>query len=252
MKHKVLLMILDGWGIGDGSSRDIISTAPTPNMDALMQAYRNSFLLASGEDVGLPAGQMGNSEVGHLNIGAGRVVYQDLVRINKELESGKLASNQKIVEAYNYALKNNKAVHFIGLIGDGGVHSMSSHLLALCDAAVEKGLEKVFIHALTDGRDTDPMSGKAFVETVLNHIENTPVKIATLAGRYYTMDRDKRWERIKVGYDAILQGFGEKCTNVLDGIQKSYDAGITDEFIKPLIMVDADNEPLTYVSENDV
>ena len=252
MTRKVLLMILDGWGIGDGSERDVISTAATPNIDRLKQSFYNTSLLASGENVGLPDGQMGNSEVGHLNIGAGRVVYQDLVRINKEVENGNLARNETLAQAFEYAKVNTKQVHFIGLIGDGGVHSMSRHLYALCDAAVDAGLSKIFIHALTDGRDTDPMSGKAFTKEVLEHIEGTPVKVASLTGRYYTMDRDKRWERIKVGYDAMVSGIGQACSDLLAGIQQSYDQGVTDEFIKPLIMVDADGKPLASIQEGDV
>lgn len=252
MTRKVLLMILDGWGIGDGSNRDVISTAPTPNIDRLKEAFHHSYLLASGENVGLPDGQMGNSEVGHLNIGAGRLIFQDLVRINKEVESGNLARNPKINEAFDYALANNKAVHFIGLVGNGGVHSMNRHLFALCDAASNKGLDKVFIHALTDGRDTDPMSGKNFVKELLDHIENTPVKIASLAGRYYTMDRDKRWERIKIGYDAMVSGIGEPCNDLLSAIQQSYDQGVTDEFIKPLVMLNADAKPVALIQEDDV
>lgn len=252
MERKVLLMILDGWGIGNGSDSDVISTAPTPNIDRLKQAYHHSWLKASGEDVGLPEGQMGNSEVGHLNIGAGRVIYQDLVRINKEVETDAIRNNSTIQQAFAYARDNNKTVHFIGLIGDGGVHSMSQHLLKLCDITADYNLKQVFIHALTDGRDTDPMSGLGFVETVVNHINNTNVKIATLSGRYYTMDRDKRWERIKKGYDAMVHGIGQKSTDVLEAIRLSYAQGITDEFIKPVVMVDENDNPLTIIRENDV
>ncbi|HOY39204.1 MAG TPA: 2,3-bisphosphoglycerate-independent phosphoglycerate mutase, partial [Bacteroidales bacterium] len=192
------------------------------------------------------------SEVGHLNIGAGRVVYQDLVRINKEVKSNAISNNPILKQAFSYAKAHNKAVHFVGLIGNGGVHSMSSHLFKLCDITRDYNLDKVFVHALTDGRDTDPMSGKGFTEDLLQHIQGTKVKVASLAGRYYTMDRDKRWERIKQGYDALIYGIGEYSTDLIGSIQKSYNNGITDEFIKPIIMVDENGKPVAVIQDNDV
>jgi 2,3-bisphosphoglycerate-independent phosphoglycerate mutase len=193
-RSKVLLMILDGWGIGNKSQSDVIFNTDTPNMDGLMEKYPNSQLLTSGENVGLPEGQMGNSEVGHLNIGAGRVVYQDLVKINRAIQDNSIYENENLKEAFQYARDNNKGVHFIGLIGHGGVHSSSNHLFKLCDITKDYGINDVFIHCLTDGRDTDPKSGKGFVKELVDHLENSNGKIASLIGRYYTMDRDKRWK----------------------------------------------------------
>ncbi|MDR2009265.1 MAG: 2,3-bisphosphoglycerate-independent phosphoglycerate mutase [Bacteroidales bacterium] len=250
--RKVLLMILDGWGKGDGTKSDVISSAHTPNYHNLLKKYPNSQLLASGENVGLPDGQMGNSEVGHLNIGAGRIVYQDLVRINKEIENGNFFKNPVLLEAFNYAKENDKNVHLIGLVSDGGVHSLDTHLNALVDMSDRLGLKKTYIHALTDGRDTDPRSGYRFVENLLKHLEKSNVKLATLIGRYYTMDRDKRWERIKEGYDLMVNGIGKKSKNILKSMQESYDEGVTDEFIKPVVMVEADDEPVVKIQENDV
>jgi len=252
MRQKVLLTILDGWGIGDGSQSDVISIANTPYWDKLIATYPNSKLLTCGENVGLPDGQMGNSEVGHLNIGAGRIVYQDLVKINKEIREGKIDKNPVLVEAFKYAKENNKAVHFLGLVSDGGVHSLDKHLYKLCDMTKDFGLERVFIHALTDGRDTDPRSGYGFVKNLLEHLEHSNGKIASLCGRYYTMDRDKRWERVKQGYDLITKGIGKPTTDILKAIQESYDEGITDEFIKPIVCVDDNGKPLAVVQEGDV
>lgn len=253
MEHKkALLMILDGWGIGNKSKADVIYNTDTPNIDKLTAKYPNAQLLTSGENVGLPDGQMGNSEVGHLNIGAGRVVYQDLVRINLAIRDKSLAKNNVIVDAFTYAKQNNKAVHFIGLIGPGGVHSMSSHLLALCDITAQYGLDKVYIHALTDGRDTDPKSGLGFMTEVVDHIKDSNVKIASLIGRYYSMDRDKRWERIKEGYDLMVNAKGTPSVNVLKSIEESYAAGVTDEFIKPIVMVDQNNNPVATINNGDV
>ncbi len=249
---KALLMILDGWGKGDGSKADIINAAYTPNYDRFLREYPNSQLLASGENVGLPDGQMGNSEVGHLNIGAGRIVYQDLVRINKEIEKGDFFSNPVLTEAFNYSVKHDKQVHLLGLVSDGGVHSTDDHLLALAKLSDKLGAKKTFIHALTDGRDTDPKSGLGFLKKVSDALKNSDVKIASLVGRYYTMDRDKRWERVKVGYDLMVNGAGEKSTDILNAIQQSYDAGVTDEFIKPIVMVDENNNPLTTIQPDDV
>lgn len=251
-QQKVILMILDGWGIGDGSRSDVISTAGSPEINKLKAKYPHAHLLASGENVGLPEGQMGNSEVGHLTIGAGRIIYQDLVRINKAVESGELKKNSTLLEAFDYARKNDRKVHFIGLVSDGGVHSELTHLLALCDMAAENGLQKVFVHALTDGRDTDPRSGKGYLQELVNHIEGTPVKVASLCGRYYTMDRDKRWERVKEGYDLLVSGKGEPFRTVIEAIQNSYDNQITDEFVKPSVMVDENRKPLAVVEPEDV
>ncbi len=249
---KVFLIILDGWGIGKKDKSDAIFCANTPNMDYLMNNFPSSILSASGEDVGLPEGQMGNSEVGHLNIGAGRVVYQDLVRINRAIKDNSIASNKVLVDAFKYAKENNKAIHFIGLIGHGGVHSLSTHLFKLCDLTKEYGLQDVFIHCLTDGRDTDPKSGYGFVKELLEHLKNSNGKIASLTGRYYTMDRDKRWERIKKGYDLMLYGVGTPSNNILKSIQESYEKGITDEFIEPIVMVDDNNNPVGVIKEGDV
>ncbi|WP_347838907.1 2,3-bisphosphoglycerate-independent phosphoglycerate mutase [uncultured Draconibacterium sp.] len=250
--QKTLLMILDGWGIGDGSKSDIVATAPTPFMDSLMEKYPNSQLLASGENVGLPDGQMGNSEVGHLNIGAGRVLYQDMVKITRAIKDKSLWQHPQILKAYNYAKANNKKVHLLGLIGPGGVHALSSHMVALCKIATDMGLEDVFIHGLTDGRDTDPRSGYGFVEADLKALEGTNGKFASLIGRYYGMDRDNNFDRLKLAYDLYTQGKGEKSTDILASMKASYDNGVTDEFLKPVVMVDEAGEPLAKIEEDDV
>ena len=251
-ERKVLLMILDGWGEGDHSKADVIWNTPTPNIDRLKEKYPYATLAASGENVGLPEGQMGNSEVGHLNIGAGRIVYQDLVKINKAIEDGSFAKNPVLVEAMEYARDNGKAVHFLGLVSDGGVHSLDKHLYKLCDITGDYGLERVYIHALTDGRDTDPHSGIGYMKNLLDHLKHSNGQVATITGRYYTMDRDKRWERIKVGYDAMVYGKGKPATDLLAAMQESYDEGITDEFIKPIIHVDAEGKPVGTLREGDV
>lgn len=250
--QKTLLMILDGWGIGDGSKNDIVATAPTPFIDSLMEKYPHSQLMACGEDVGLPEGQMGNSEVGHLTIGAGRILYQDMVKITKAIRDKSLWTNPQIVKAYNYAKENNKKVHLIGLIGPGGVHALSTHMVALCQIATDMGLEKVFVHGLMDGRDTDPRSGYGFLETDLEALKPTNGKFASIIGRYFGMDRDKNYDRLKLAYDLYTHGKGEKSTDLLATIQKSYDAGVTDEFIKPIVMVDDNGNPLGLIEENDV
>lgn len=253
MNHrKVLLTILDGWGIGDRTKSDVIYNASTPYWDSLIKNYPHSTLLTSGENVGLPDGQMGNSEVGHLNIGAGRIVYQDLVRINKAIRENTIDDNPTLKEAFEYAKKENKSVHFIGLVSDGGVHSSDLHLYKLCDMTKDFGLENVFIHALTDGRDTDPRSGLGFVSNLLNHLKSSNGRVASLIGRYYTMDRDKRWERIKVGYDLLTKGVGQGSQDLLQSMQESYNNGITDEFIKPIVMVDEANKPVGLIREGDV
>lgn len=250
--NKVVLMILDGWGKGDHRKSDAIFLTQPKYILGLMDKYPNSELLTCGENVGLPEGQMGNSEVGHLNIGAGRIVYQDLVKINKACEDGSISKNQVIVDAFNYAKNNNKAVHFIGLVSDGGVHSLDKHLYKLCDVTEEFGLEKVYIHALTDGRDTDPRSGLGFMTSLSNHIKGSRAVIASVLGRYYGMDRDKRWERVKVAYDMLVKGEGEPTTDVLASIRKSYENEITDEFIKPIVAVDAAGVPIGTITEGDV
>ena len=249
---KVILLILDGWGIGDKSKSDVIYNANTPYIDSLYEKYPHSQLQTSGNDVGLPNGQMGNSEVGHLNIGAGRVVYQDLVKINKAVEDNSIASNEALVSAFNYAKEKNVAVHFVGLVSDGGVHSLDKHLYKLCDLTKDYGLDKVYIHALTDGRDVDPRSGKGFIQNLQNHLNNSNGEIATLVGRYYGMDRDKRWERIKEAYDLFVHGTGTQTTDMVKSVQKSYDDGVTDEFIKPVVKVDADGNPVGKIQPNDV
>lgn len=250
--QKTLLMILDGWGIGDGSKSDIIATAPTPFMDSLLEKYPNSQLLASGEDVGLPTGQMGNSEVGHLSIGAGRVLYQDMVKITKAIKDKSLWENPQILKAYNYAKENKKKVHLLGLIGSGGVHALSSHMAALAQIATDMGLEDIFIHGLTDGRDTDPRSGYGFLEADLKAIEPTKAKFASVIGRYFGMDRDNNFERLKLAYDLYTKGKGDKSTDLLASVKTSYDAGVTDEFIKPIVMVDENDQPIGNIEEGDV
>ena len=245
-------MILDGWGIGDGSKADVISQVPTPNLTYYKNNYPNSRLHASGEDVGLPDGQMGNSEVGHLNIGAGRVIYQDLVKINKECKTGDIKKNKVLTGAFSYARDNNKQVHFMGLLSDGGVHSLDKHLYFLCDMTMDYGLKNVFIHGFGDGRDTDPRSGISYMKNLLNHLKNSNGKVASFIGRFYAMDRDKRWERIKEAYDLIVSGIGVPTGNIIDGMQASYDAGVTDEFMKPVVVTDNYGKPIGLVKEGDV
>jgi len=249
---KLILMILDGWGIGNKGKGDVIHNTITPNMDGLAEKYPSSHLLTSGEDVGLPNGQMGNSEVGHLNIGAGRVVYQDLVKINKAIEDNSISQNEVLTNAFQYAKENDKAVHFIGLVSDGGVHSLDKHLYKLCDITKDYDLDKVYIHALTDGRDCDPKSGYQFVKNLENHLETSNGEIATLVGRYYGMDRDKRWERVKEAYDLMVSGVGEASSCMSDSIKTSYDNDVTDEFIKPLVKLDANGNPVGKISPDDV
>lgn len=245
-------MILDGWGIGDGTKSDVIGSTGTPNIDALKKKFPSSFLLTSGEDVGLPEGQMGNSEVGHLNIGAGRVVYQDLVKINKACRTGEIKSNETLVKAFTYARENGVSVHFMGLLSDGGVHSLDSHLYALCDMTMDFGLKNVFIHGFGDGRDTDPKSGKGYMASLLSHLEKSNGRVASFIGRYYAMDRDKRWERIREAYDMLVDGKGATTTDILKAMQESYDAGVTDEFMKPIVVTGPDSEPLATVKAGDV
>ena len=214
MSKKALLMILDGWGIGDQGKDDVIFNTPTPYWDSLLAAYPHSELQASGENVGLPDGQMGNSEVGHLNIGAGRIVYQDLVKINRACADGSILKNKEIVSAFSYAKENGKNIHFMGLTSNGGVHSSFDHLFKLCDISKEYGIENTFIHCFMDGRDTDPKSGKGFIEQLTAHCEKSAGKIASIVGRFYAMDRDKRWERVKVAYDLLVNGEGKVASTV--------------------------------------
>ena len=227
-------MILDGWGIGNRSESDAIYSTPTPYWDYLLATYPHSELQASGENVGLPDGQMGNSEVGHLNIGAGRVLYQDLVKINKSIKDGSILENPEIKNAFSYAKEKGKAIHFMGLTSDGGVHSSLDHLFALCDIAKKYELEKVYIHCFMDGRDTDPRSGKGFIEQLTEHCKTSAGTIASIIGRFYAMDRDKRWDRVKVAYDLLVDGKGEQATDMVKAMQESYDNDVTDEFIKPI------------------
>jgi len=252
MSKKALLMILDGWGIGNKNHSNVIFSTPTPYIDSLVANYPNSQLLASGEDVGLPEGQMGNSEVGHLNIGAGRVVYQDLVKINIACRDNSILQNSEIINAYSYARDNKKKIHFLGLVSDGGVHSSLDHLFKLLDIAKEYGVSDAFVHCFMDGRDTDPRSGKGFIEQLLAHTAATDTKIASVIGRYYAMDRDKRWDRVKKSYDLMVNGVGEATTDVAAAMQASYDAGVTDEFVNPIVAVDAAGKPLATIEAGDV
>ena len=234
MSKKALLMILDGWGLGDQKKDDVIFNTPTPYWDYLTTTYPHSQLQASGENVGLPDGQMGNSEVGHLNIGAGRIVYQDLVKINRACADGSILKNKEIVSAFSYAKENGKNIHFMGLNSNGGVHSSFEHLFKLCDISKEYGIENTFIHCFMDGRDTDPRSGKGFIEQLSEHCSKSASTIASIVGRYYAMDRDKRWERVKVAYDLLVHGEGKQATDMVKAMQESYDEDITDEFVKPI------------------
>ena len=252
MNKKVILMILDGWGTSPDPNVSAIDNAQTPFIDSLYIEYPNAALRTDGLNVGLPDGQMGNSEVGHMNLGAGRIVYQDLAKINMAVRENTLAKEQVLIDAFNYAKNNNKPIHFLGLVSDGGVHSHINHIKGLVDAANDFGVQQSFVHAFTDGRDVDPKSGKGFIEDLENHTANTATKIASVTGRYYAMDRDNRWERVKLAYDALVNGTGTKVNNVVDAIQKSYDNGVTDEFIKPIINTDNNNLPLTTIKDEDV
>ena len=246
---KTVLIILDGWGHGDKTKSDAIFNASTPFIDSLYTKYPNSELLTDGENVGLPKGQMGNSEVGHLNIGAGRIVHQDLVRINKACLDGSIENTQALKESFSYVKKNNTKLHLIGLVSDGGIHSHQDHLYKLCELAQRNQLDKVFIHAFTDGRDCDPRSGKGLIKKLEQKLYGA--KIATVCGRYYSMDRDKRWDRIKLAYDMMVKGIGKKTTNITDNIQSSYDNDITDEFVKPIINTDSNGNPIAKIEDGD-
>jgi len=252
MMKKVLLMILDGWGIAENKEVSAIDKANTPFMDSLYGKYPNSKLNASGSFVGLPDGQMGNSEVGHMNIGAGRIVYQDLVKVSKAVEQGTLGHNPELAHAFEYARKENKKVHFLGLVSDGGVHSHIDHLKALCTLADKEDLDRVFVHAFTDGRDCDPKSGIGFIKELEDHLNKTSGQLASVTGRYYAMDRDKRWERVKLAYNAMVKGEGKPVIDMISAIQESYDEGVTDEFINPLIRVDEDGVQLGLIENGDL
>ncbi len=253
MAKKALLMILDGWGIGSHGKGDVIYQTPTPYMDYLAENYPNSMLQASGENVGLPDGQMGNSEVGHLNIGAGRVVYQDLVKINRACADNSIMQNPEIISAYEYAKNNGKSIHLMGLTSDGGVHSSLEHLFKLIDIAKEYGIENTFVHCFMDGRDTDPKSGKGFIAQLQKHCDETIGHVASIIGRFYAMDRDKRWDRVKVAYDQLVNGEGRKCDDMVEGVQSCYDSDSedhknTDEFMEPLVNANVDGR----IKEGDV
>ncbi|MBO4778455.1 MAG: 2,3-bisphosphoglycerate-independent phosphoglycerate mutase [Bacteroidales bacterium] len=253
MRKKALLMILDGWGFGNKTKSDVISSTPTPYWDSLLKNYPYSQLQASGENVGLPDGQMGNSEVGHLNIGAGRVVYQDLVKINRACADNSIMENKEIKNAFSYAKENGKQVHFMGLVSNGGVHSSLDHLFKLVEIAKAYNIEKTFVHCFMDGRDTDPKSGKGFIEQLEAHLAKNTGSIATIIGRFYAMDRDKRWERIKIAYDMLINGVGKKATNMVQAMQESYDSDCaerkgTDEFVEPIVNANVDGR----IKEGDV
>ena len=252
MANKVLLMILDGWGIGNHTKADAIYSTNPQFINNLTAAYPHAELRTDGENVGLPEGQMGNSEVGHLNIGAGRVVYQDLVKINRACRDNSILNNPEVVAAFEYAKANGVNVHFMGLTSDGGVHSSLDHLFKLCDISKHYGIENTYIHCFMDGRDTDPKSGKGFIEALENHLKGSAGTIASIIGRYYAMDRDKRWERVKVAYDQLVEGVGEKATDMVAAMQKSYDEGVTDEFVKPIVRVDENGNAVGTICPNDM
>ncbi|WP_191860460.1 2,3-bisphosphoglycerate-independent phosphoglycerate mutase [Hanstruepera ponticola] len=252
MNKKVILMILDGWGKSPDPKVSAIENAKTPFIDSLYEMYPNASLRTDGLHVGLPEGQMGNSEVGHMNLGAGRIVYQDLVKINLAAENKTLQNETVLVDAFTYAKSNNKPIHFLGLVSDGGVHSHINHLLGLIDVANEYGVKESFIHAFTDGRDVDPKSGYGFITELLEHIKDKPTELATITGRYYAMDRDNRWERIKLAYNAMVNGNGDRTTNPLKAIQSSYDEHITDEFLKPIICSKDNSLPTATIKDGDV
>jgi 2,3-bisphosphoglycerate-independent phosphoglycerate mutase len=252
MKKKALLLILDGWGEGNKTKSDVIYSTPTPYWDSLLANYPHSHLLTDGENVGLPAGQMGNSEVGHLNIGAGRVVYQDLVKINMACADNSIMQNPEVKGAFEYAKANGKQVHLMGLMSNGGVHSSLDHVFKLLDIAKAYGLEKTFVHAFMDGRDTDPKSGAGFIAQLEEHMAKSTGAVASIIGRFYAMDRDKRWERIKVAYDLLVNGEGKKAESMVQAMEESYAEGVTDEFIKPIVHVDAAGNALSTIKEGDL
>ncbi|NNK28414.1 MAG: 2,3-bisphosphoglycerate-independent phosphoglycerate mutase [Flavobacteriaceae bacterium] len=252
MNKKVILMILDGWGHSPNPEVSAIDNAETPFIDSLYEKYPNAELRTDGLHVGLPEGQMGNSEVGHMNLGAGRIVYQDLAKINLAVKQNTLAEESVLVDAFHYAKENNKDVHFLGLLSDGGVHSHIDHLKGLLSAANDFGIKNTFVHAFTDGRDVDPKSGYGFVISLKEHLAKTNGKLATVTGRYYAMDRDQRWERIKLAYDAMVNGIGTHTKHIEKSIEESYEEDVTDEFLKPMVIVDKDDKPLTQIKDGDV
>jgi 2,3-bisphosphoglycerate-independent phosphoglycerate mutase len=249
---KAILVVMDGWGLGKVKSADAIQHANTPFVSSLYKKYPNTTLVTSGEAVGLPDGQMGNSEVGHLNLGAGRIVYQELQRINVAIRDGSFAKNEVMLSAIRFAKTNNKPLHLLGLVSDGGVHSHINHLKAIVDMCKQENLQEVFIHAFTDGRDTDPKSGLRFIKELTEHVDKTVGRIATVSGRYYAMDRDKRWERVKLAYDALVNGVGEKANDAVTAIEASYAKDITDEFIKPTVITGKNDRPLAVIKNGDV
>ena len=252
MDKKVILLILDGWGITQDPKVSAIAQANTPYFDSLIKTYPNAQLLTHGKNVGLPDGQMGNSEVGHMNLGAGRIVYQDLAKINMAVENNSLINEPVLEQAFDYAVQNNKPIHFMGLLSDGGVHSHIDHLKGLLSAATEFGVKEKYVHAFTDGRDVDPNSGKGFIAELEEHLNKTGSKLASVIGRYFAMDRDKRWERIQKAYDLIVSGKGKKTQNVLEAIQESYDNKVTDEFIEPLVLTSEDGTPVATLKDDEV
>ncbi|MES2410385.1 MAG: 2,3-bisphosphoglycerate-independent phosphoglycerate mutase [Bacteroidota bacterium] len=252
MNKKVILMILDGWGKSPDPKVSAIDNANVPFINSLYQKYPNAQLRTDGLNVGLPEGQMGNSEVGHMNLGAGRIIYQDLAKINLAVENKTFNKEKAIADAFAYAKEFDKPVHLLGLVSNGGVHSHINHLKGLIDAAKDEGLKQVFIHAFTDGRDVDPKSGTGFIGDIQNHIKDSAVRLATVIGRYYAMDRDKRWERVKLAYDLLVNGIGEHATDAVTSIKENYSKNITDEFIPPTVMVNEHNEPLATIKEGDV
>ena len=252
MDKKVLLMILDGWGIGNGTKSDVISTMKPAYISAMTEKYPHAQLRTDGENVGLPNGQMGNSEVGHLNIGAGRVVYQDLVKINRACADNSIYQNEEIVKAFEYAKANGVNVHFMGLTSDGGVHSSIEHLYKLAEISKHYGIENTYVHCFMDGRDTDPKSGKGFIADVEANLAKSTGMIASIIGRYYAMDRDKRWERVKVAYDLLVNGVGDAATDMVEAMQRSYDEGVTDEFVKPIVRIDENGEVVGRIKPNDL
>ncbi|HVW58412.1 MAG TPA: 2,3-bisphosphoglycerate-independent phosphoglycerate mutase [Puia sp.] len=250
-KKKVILVIMDGWGLGKKKSADAIQNARVPFVSSLYKQYPNTTLVTCGEMVGLPEGQMGNSEVGHLNLGAGRIVYQELQRINVAIREGSFAKNQVLLNAVRGAKAAGRPLHLLGLVSDGGVHSHINHLKAIVDVCKQEGLEQVYIHAFTDGRDTDPKSGLGFIRELQGHLNAATGKIASVSGRYYAMDRDKRWERVRLAYDAMVKGAGQKATDALAAVEQAYAAGVTDEFIKPTVIVGEDQQPLAVIKDGD-
>ena len=252
MNKKVILLILDGWGITQDEKVSAVAQANTPYFDSLIQKYPNAQLFTHGMNVGLPDGQMGNSEVGHMNLGAGRIVYQDLAKINLAVQNKSLKTEPVLEQAFDYAVRNNKPVHFMGLLSDGGVHSHIDHLKGLLTAADEFGVKEKYVHAFTDGRDVDPHSGINFVQEISEHLQFTHSKLATVIGRYFAMDRDNRWERVQKAYDVIVHGKGNKTTNAIAAIQQSYDIGISDEFLEPIVLTDDNGNPVATLKDDDV